>query len=268
MFRFLIALVATTKLFALSYHQLEEAFPEDMLWEGNGEVMLCMHGFGMDKTISYFVHDMQVAPYHLVGFNFLDHGDNINIEHPEKLSFGTVHELIPIVDRLKKCVLELQEERIHLYGFSAGGGAIVNLLAALKWHRFSEEFGLSFEQMDLILAAIENGSVILDCPLRSVEEIVEVLEPDNRYLIEIGKIYTKNELRPIDTLLKLDGMRLNLLLVLATPDEILSNRDDALFIERAKWVNRLGKTVVVMASEGMHIPCLPSLVEGYQRLIK
>ena len=270
MFRKFFALLFTLPIFATPIQEVRKTFFDDYIFEGEStdqDVMLCLHGFGMDKTISYFVHDTKMTPHHLVGFNFPDWGDNIDISRPETLCFGTILELKPVIDRMHACITELNAERIHLYGFSAGGGAAVNVLAVLKNHRFQDELGLTADEMDTIYAAVERGSVLLDCPLKSTDEICDELESGNPYLKKTAEIYIENDLRPIDSLLKIAGSKLNVVLVLQQPDDILSNRDDALFIERLEEANRDGRTVIVLGPEGYHIPAMPSLVEGYKELI-
>ena len=269
MIKILFALFLSFPLLASTVAEIQEALPGDSVWEGVSEdqdVMLCLHGFGMDKMIGSYVHDTQLVTHHIFSFNFPDHGMDIDISKPETLCFGSVEELKPVIERLHTCITTLGANRIHLYGFSAGGGCAVNVLAALKKHRFRKELGLSAHEMDTIFEALERGTVILDCPLKSIDEILDEVEPENHYLAHVADIYKSNDLRPIDSLLKLKGSELNVLLILMQPDAILSNRDDALFIERLEEANRLGNTVVMLGHEGIHVPTMLSFMEGYERL--
>ncbi len=279
MLRTLFLLLLSLPLCAVPIDKVEEVFASDYVLKGfsdDEDVMLCLHGFGMDETIASFVHDTKMAPYHLVGFNFPDWGDEIDITKPEQLCFGTIAELKPVILRLHSCLTHLHAERIHLYGFSAGGGAAVNLLGVLKCHRFQKELGLTVDEMDAIYGAIERGTVVLDCPLKSIDEIFDERKAENLYLEDesatdlhylkrCGDIYKANDLRPIDSLLKLSGSKLNVLLVLQQPDDIVGNRDDALFVERLEAANCAGKTIIVYGPEGCHVPAMPSLVTAYSQ---
>jgi hypothetical protein len=64
--------------------------------------------------------------------------------------------------------------------------------------------------------------------------------------------YSKNNLRPIDSLEKLEGLPLRVLIYFENPDDILYNTDDALFIERLKKANHKGVTRVISGSNGGH----------------
>ncbi len=121
--------------------------------------------------------------------------------------------------------------------------------------------------MATIYAAIERGSVVLDCPLKSIDEICDEKEPNNPYLSRMADVYNNNDLRPIDSLLKMAGSKLNVVLVLQQPDDILSNRDDELFIERLESANRAGNTIIVRGPEGVHMPAMPSLIAAYDNLL-
>jgi len=93
-----------------------------------------------------------------------------------KATFGTIKELLPAFYILKKHVLDKKQEAVDLYGFSAGGGAIVNLLSILNSDRYIKELkqiGIGRNEKIKLLNAIQKGIVILDVPLKSIEEIIE-----------------------------------------------------------------------------------------------
>jgi len=58
-------------------------------------------------------------------------------------------------------------------------------------------------------------------------------------------------MNPLETLTSLLGLKLTIILHFQKPDEILGNRDDALFIERLKKANT-GITSVVIGFDGGH----------------
>ena len=268
MFKKLIPFLLTLPLMAAPIGDVKNTFKDDLVLPGkteNQEVMLCLHGFGMDQSIAEFVSETEMAPHHLVSFNFPDFGPDIDVSCPEKLSFGSIEELKPVIERLHRCITDLEADTLHLYGFSAGGGAAANTLAVLKEHRFQEELGLTAGEMDAIYAALERGTIVLDCPLKSIDEIADEIQKNNAELEMMAKIYRENDLRPIDSIAKLEGSSLQVLLVLQDPDDTLSNRDDELYIARLEEANRLGKTVIVIGPEGLHAPALPTIVEFYQK---
>ena len=59
-------------------------------------------------------------------------------------------------------------------------------------------------------------------------------------------------MRPIDSLLSLEGMRLYVVLHFQSYDEILSNSDDKIFIKRLKQANKKGVTHIRLGDDGGH----------------
>lgn len=230
------------------------------------QVTICAHGYGHSNKIANAMRSFGVFSDHLIGFNFPDYGITAQTDHA-KSSFGTINEILPLLYIIKRCVIDLQISVINLYGFSAGGGAIVNALAALNQTRFDaqlKEIGISIDEKKQILKALQDGLVILNCPLKSMEEIVAFRGTSSVFNFVVAN-YAKNNMRPIDAIHELEGLALNILLHFQNPDEILSNRDDALFIERLRAVNK-GNTTVIIGSEGGHNVFHASLWKQYKKL--
>lgn len=230
-------------------------------------VTICCHGYGHNAQIAEIVAANKVlSDQHLIGFNFPDYG--ITAESDHRLStFGTIDEMLPLLYILKCCACDNSLSSINLYGFSAGGGAIINALATLNTSSHDERLtgiGISAKNKQQILSALENGIIILDCPLKSMREIID-FRGSSIELEIVANQYTKNNMNPIDQLPKLTGLKLNILLYFQKPDEILGNRDDALFIERLNQANS-GKTTVVIANEGGHNRYHASLWRSYKKL--
>jgi len=93
--------------------------------------------------------------------------------------------------------------------------------------------------------------IILDVPLKSVEEII-AFRGSNPELKILAKHYRDNNLRPIDTVEFLQGLSLNIIIHFQESDEIISNRDDQIYIEKINEVNRLGTTSVITGNDGGH----------------
>ncbi|MFN0065401.1 MAG: hypothetical protein ACKVOH_04110 [Chlamydiales bacterium] len=270
--RFLSTLFAVSlclKALAVTTEELREACPGAKVIAGEGwdqDPMIIAHGYGMDDSLTDIVSSSGLTPHHLVGFNFPDYGHDIDVTRPDKLCFGTIKELAPLINLMRACVLEAGAKRLHVYGFSAGGGAVVNALGVLCQHRFCNELNLNPEEMDNIIEAVERGSVLLDCPLKSIDEICDVVEKTNPHLRYIADIYIAWGMRPIDSLLKLEGHAFDLYLHFENPDVILSNRDDMFYIDNLERGNYLGRNTIVLGYLGLHLPCLPDFVCTYQRL--
>ena len=133
--------------------------------------------------------------------------------------------------------------------------------ASLNTDRFNDslqKIGVDQQAKNKMLQAIQKGQIVLDCPLKSVREIIAFKGP-NTVLEVLQKRYQDNNMEPIDAIKYLKGLSLKIVLYFNNPDEILSNRDDELFYERLKKVNSTGKTLLVLGKEKGHNSAHPLL---------
>lgn len=231
-------------------------------------VMICLHGMGANGDIIHVPSSSQMVHDHLVSFDFPDNSSTMRQSYdPRKTVYGSIQELLPPLYVIKKCVIDAGYDAVNLYGFSAGGGAIINLISVLVQDRYDSQLasiGITKERKKILLNAIQRGHIILDCPLKSVDEIIDTR--GKAYDLEIfAQRYRQNNLRPIDSIEYLEGLRLNILLHFQVPDEILSNRDDSLFAKRLEQYNQ-GRTVVVIGREGGHNTWHASLWKAYPQI--
>lgn len=82
-----------------------------------------------------------------------------------------------------------------------------------------------------------------------MEEIISLRGPDKQREIVLNQ-YARNDMRPIDTVLKLTQLNCTILVNFENPDEIIGNHDDALFIKRLKSTNF--DTHVITSHDGNH----------------
>lgn len=234
----------------------------------NEPVMICFHGYGSNYTIANVLQRFGIVKDHLVSFNFPDYNilETMDISN---LSFGTIKELLPPLYLIKKCVIDAKLSSINLYGFSAGGGAIINTLSVLNSDRFDKELnqiGITKENKKTIITAIEKGLIILDSPMKSMQELMDA----RGYSVEFAyltKQYNLNAMNPIDNLKNLKGLKLNILLNFQVPDEILSNRDDKIFISNLKESNKDGTNIIVIGHGGGHNSFHADLWKAYHGYI-
>lgn len=216
------------------------------------EIMICCHGYGHCNQIVDVVHSYRTFKYPLVGFNFPDYGINPAGDH-RNIAYGSINEILPLLFLMKYYVCDEGISIINLYGFSAGGGAIINALSVLNTYAYKEKLqaiGIFEYDRDKIIQSLQRGTIILNCPLKSMAEII-ALRGSTRNLAIMACRYKDNNMNPIDVLPSLHGLGLNIILHFQHPDEILSNRDDNLFIERLKKVNQ-GRMKVIIGNSGGH----------------
>lgn len=228
----------------------------------DADLFICMHGMGSDSTLSQVMRSNPAIPYHILAFNFPDYGPGYR--DSAKTTFGTFDELASALFVLKKCIVDGGTDKVHLYGFSAGGGAIINLLAVLNSSRHDkalQKLGISDAEKQKILQSIQRGSVVLEVPLKSFDEIADHF--GGRDLCLLATRARKNGMVPIDNVKALQGLSLNLFLYFAFPDEALSNRDDAEFIKRLQQANGSGQTVAIIGKNAGHTTYHPELWNAY-----
>lgn len=228
----------------------------------NPRIMILAHGMGAN----YKIYESVDVDQTLVSFNFPDH-DMFERGIPyDNTTFGTFNELIPLLMALKKYIIEEGNQEIDLYGFSAGGGAIINALAALNTQFVDEslkQLGISQEDKIKMLKAIQKGVIILDVPLKSIQELVDM--SGNHDLIRLQRRYAQNDMEPIESLQNLKGLSLNMIVHFQNPDEALSNRDDYLYFEKLKNINSNGTTTMIIGSDGGHYAWHKSLWDFYKK---
>ncbi|HVW99816.1 MAG TPA: hypothetical protein VHA52_05215, partial [Candidatus Babeliaceae bacterium] len=213
------------------------------------------------------VHNSKAVSDHLIGFNFPDYNITPFMDHTNS-SFGTINEVLPLLYLIMRCIVDLKLSSINLYGFSAGGAAIINALAVLNqtiYDQSLKKIGISSIIKKRMIRALEHGLIVLDCPLKSVEEVIEIRgsSPD---LEMIAARHIANNMRPIDALFLLKGLRLNIILSFQVPDHTINNRDDTIFINRLRKVNKHGLNHIVIAHDGGHSSFHTTLWNYYKKV--
>lgn len=232
--------------------------------------MICFHGMGGDHRIAQSIKERAKIEPTLISFNFPDYGVT-ETDQPiaEKTTFGTIEELLPAIYVLKKCIIEEGLKEIHLYGLSAGGGALINVLSVLNIKTYDEylkKIGVGEKEKTKILQVIQKGNIILDVPLKSIDEIID-FRGSSPELEIISRRYKANNLVPINSIKHLANLSLNFIVYFQDPDEVLSNRDDALFIETIKKYNTKGTTIEIIGKDAKHGAHHPLLWEYVYRLL-
>lgn len=236
----------------------------------NGRVMICFHGYGDNSDIAFYLRNLKCIDSTLISFNFPEYDINKGRKYdPKSATFGSIDELLPAFYTMKLAVLDEGLESIDLYGFSAGGGALINVIAILNTSNYDLELkkiGIKKAEKKKLLSAIQKGIVVLDAPFKSIEEIIDLRGSTAEFKI-LAKKYRTNDLRPIDSLKRLKGLSLNILLYFQEKDEVLSNRDDNLYIERLKKHQVGGKLTVIKGSDGKHTSPHLLLWQAYSQKI-
>ncbi len=232
-------------------------------------VLVVLHGYGQSHRQAEQLKKLGVVDAAIVGFNFPDYDLEKRNIRAQDMTFGTVKEILPPLFVLKQCIIDEKCPLVDLYGYSAGGGAVINVLAALSTSLHDEaleKIGIGKREKAQILDTLQRGYILLDTPLKSVEEIIDHRGKED-ILERIAAKYRTNNLRPVDSLKCLSGQAFNILVHFQKHDEVLSNRDDQLYIDCLSKANALGKTWVVIDDDGGHMKPHFSLWKAYADLL-
>lgn len=103
-------------------------------WPGtNNRVMICFHGYGDSYKIASSLKHLKFIEATLVSFNFPEYDIKEGRKYDySKATFGTIDELLPPLHVLKQIVVDQGCASVDLYGFSAGGGALINVVGVLN----------------------------------------------------------------------------------------------------------------------------------------
>lgn len=214
-------------------------------------VLLCCHGYGGNYSIADVIASQRVTNEHLVSFNFPDY--DIFSRSVRKESYGTIQELLPALYVLKRIVADGKAASVSLYGFSAGGGAVVNIVGVLNTSDYDRQLNsleITLSDKQAILKAIEKGIVLLDAPIKS----------------GMNSSYAANNLQPFDALEKWQGLALSVALFIQDPDEAISGHNNEAFSQRLRSVNSKGRNRVIIADEGGHCGWHSSLWNAFHNL--
>lgn len=234
----------------------------------NNHVMICFHGYGDNYEVASSLKKLNSFDATLISFNFPEYDIKQGRKYdPSLASFGTINELLPALYVMKQTILEQNLDSVDLYGFSAGGGALINALAVLNTSTYDpqlKKIGIESADKKKILSAIEKGTIILDTPLKSIEEIIDFRGSTEEFQI-LAKHYLDSNLRPIDSVKLLKGLSLNILLHFQEKDEVLSNRDDLIYIKRLEESLPEGNITVIIGNDGGHMTPHTSLWTYYSQ---
>ncbi|MBA3958534.1 MAG: hypothetical protein H0X51_09125 [Parachlamydiaceae bacterium] len=230
------------------------------------EVLVTFHGMGGNYLIADSVKASSNTDNTIVSFNFPDYDFKTrrDFNNLNQITLGSIQELLPPLYLLKQILINDPNRTINLYGFSAGGGAVINLLAVLNSSEYDSELktiGIEESDKKAILDAIEKGIIILDTPLKSVAELVATRPNLERILM--AERYKQNGMEPIDNISKLPNRPFTFIVHFQEPDQILSNRDDQLYFEKLQKQNSKGKTYLIIGHDQGHMLPHPSLWKFY-----
>lgn len=145
------------------------------------------HGWGESQEALRRKQACGLLPGTLIGFDFYDSVKDDRDISFARSSFGQDEDCKALC-----AVLKLVDEAgcpvIHLYGYSRGGAAVANSMKRLKQYyihqKFFKSLGMSKKQVSSIMQRIARGTIILDCPLIDMREIIKYRCPHSAGFVD------------------------------------------------------------------------------------
>lgn len=135
------------------------------------------HGWGDSQlSIDYFHRNADFLPDTVVGFDFIDANFGSFLPSYKKSSFCQAQDiasLATVLAILDTCGVEI----MHLFGHCRGAGTIITTIARLARYpihrRFFQKLGISYTQAKRIINKVQQGIIILNCPLIDMHTIIQ-----------------------------------------------------------------------------------------------
>lgn len=221
---------------------------------------LFIHGWGDTKgSARLFKAYCDVLPGDIITFNFRDRGVIMpKIQHS---SMGQLPDVLQALYVLKWAHTTLHLDAIDIFGYSRGGATAVNMIAVLNdkmgsYDKDLADIGIDRAEREKLLTIIQNGCIVLDCPLMDVAVCAEYRfhEFAKKALkaLELFSNYKRNGMQAIDMAKKLDGLNLKILMHFQFNDRVVPNKREAEFYQNISAHNPYS-TFVVLGNDGGHL---------------
>lgn len=227
------------------------------------------HGWGDTKNSAKLLKAYgDVLPGDLITFHFHDRG--VILPKLRHANLGQLPDVLTALYVLNWTKNIINPEALDLYGYSRGGATILNLIAVLNdpagtYEQELDSIGISDQDRTELLELIQNGTIVLDCPLTnmnvSIEERMKRFTPHSIAALTKLTKYQEHGLQGLSSALQFDGLRLRTLLHFQCNDRIVSNRNEAELYERLYRLNPK-HTYLLLGSDGGHIHTHTALAHG------
>jgi pimeloyl-ACP methyl ester carboxylesterase len=237
---------------ALGYDlDLEYIYPKNRSFEQS--ITLYLHGWGDIKNSARLLKKFStVLDDNIVTFNFPDARPIIG--KITQSSFGQLSDTLAAIYAAHATLQEFNLTSLNIFGISRGGATAINMLALLndqelfsKHQASLRAIGVDQEARKKILQAVQNGTITLDIPLRSMKHT-----PMPLALAQQITLYDAKGWESIDMVKRLKGLYLTSLVHFQHDDAIVSNKNEAEFFFYLA-INNPHTTYLVMGNDGGHL---------------
>ncbi len=238
-------------------------------------VTLYLHGWGDQRNSAKLGKTLDVLPGDVITFNFPD--SSVIIPRIHRSSLGQLPDVLPALYTLKWAKDNLGVESVDLFGYSRGGATAVNIIAVLadksgKYDSDVANIGIDTIERNKLLQLLQNGSIVLNCPLRDMNtttrQFFRWINPEIplKILETVGK-YKRDGLQAITSTGAFKGLGLKTLVHFQYNDTVVSDKDEAEFYQRIARHNPQG-TYLLLGDDGGHLHTQNTLSQAIQTFRK
>ncbi len=241
--------------------RIEHIIDNDLNTRNNHErPTIFFHGWGDTKNSAKLLKAFaDVLPGDIITFHFRDQG--VIFPKLRHANLGQLPDVLTGLYVLKWARHRLGLGAVDLFGYSRGGATILNLIAVLQdphgiYDHDLMHIGIDNDERKALLAMIENGCIILDCPLTDMNVSVEMrMKKFTLHTLKALSRVTKYQpsgLQGLTSALLFKGLKLNILLHFQYHDTIVSNENEAELYRRLFAFNPK-TTYLVLGNDGGHL---------------
>lgn len=250
--------------------RIEHIIDHDQHTHANHErPTIFFHGWGDTKNSAKLLKAFtDVLPGDIITFHFHDRG--VIIPKLRHSNLGQLPDVLTGLYVIKWARHMLHLNAVDLYGYSRGGATIFNLIGILndtsgKYDRDLLRIGIDAAERKKLLAMIQAGCIVLDCPLTDANVSGELLAKKfTSHASGMIKAFTRlskyepNGLQGLQSTNLFKGLKLNILLHFQYHDTIVSNQNEAELYRRL-YTHNPKTTYVVLGNDGGHMHTHASL---------
>lgn len=237
--------------------------------------ILYLHPWGFiglpHKRSSDLLRYYNVLPGDVITFNFPDAGWRLPFPFIYS-SFGQISDVLPALYTLAYSYDHFDIHAIDIFGYSRGGAVAINMIAVLNdtegtYDELLAYIGIDAAKRKKLLEIVQKGSLVLNCPLADTNATMQMYSPLIRKFFSKVTQYKVDGLQALQSVQKLKGLSLNVLLHFQFHDRRVFNiKDGDLYI--AFKQHNPATTYLVLGNDGGHIHTQTSLANAIHTFYK